>query len=543
MRINFTIALFLLIPVFFQLTIFAQEWQWALSGKGDSFDYPLALVTDTQGNLYVAGYFQSSTLKFGDIVLTNNGGEDIFIGKFSPSGEVIWAKSFGGDGSERGTCLALDSNGFLYLGGYFESSNIRFGQKELNPVGGWDIFLLKFDPSGVIIWIKTFGSENYEEPTSIACSKSSIVLTGEFSGKSIKFDDITLINQGNEGLSDIFITKFNYDGDVQWAKSIGGSSFDRPHSIIFDYNENIYLAGSFNSNLIIIGSDSLKNKGYSDVFLARFSTDGEPFWAKYGGGRDKDYLSSLAIDSKNNIVLAGVTMSNDFKFGNNVTINSASYDFFLIKFSPDATIQWHQKIGNNSDEYVNSISIDTDDFIYIAGAFASDSINFSPSVILNNSSNNNSTDIFVSKFSPNGVPIWAISAQGNNEDHCKGITLDNSRNIYAIGYFRSRDIYFGTINLFNIGYSNIFISKLNNTFNSNKNEQHKPYQIFILNNQLILDHNGEKNTRVVTLYDSYGRQIFKRQSSDNVIMIPLNNLSVGLYLLQFEDKVVKIIIP
>lgn len=543
MRRNLTIVISLLISVFSQTTILSQEWQWAISAKGDFFDFPLALLTDSQGNLYVAGYFQSSTLKFGDIVLANKGGEDVFLGKFSPFGEVIWVKSFGGSGSERGTSLALDSNGYLYLAGYFESSNVQFGQKRLNPIGAWDIFLLKFDPSGEIVWVKTFGTENYEEPTGLACSKNSIVLTGEFSSRSITFDNYTITNQGSEGLSDIFFTKFSFDGNVQWAKGIGGNSFDRSHSIVFDYNENIYFACSFNSNMIIIGSDTLKNKGYSDVFLVKYSTDGEPLWTRYGGGPDKDFLSSMAIDSKNNIVLAGFTMSNDFKFADSLIISAGSYDFFVIKLSTDGTIQWAKKIGNNSDEYVNSISIDADDYIYIGGAFASDNLNFSPSVILNNSSNNNTTDIFLSKFSPDGIPIWAISAQGNNEDRCNGITLDNSRNIYAIGYFHSRDIYFGTTDLYNMGYSNIFISKLYKTLALIDNKSRNPYQILRLNDQLIIDYPEAINSNFFNLYDSFGKIIFKLKPNYGVITIPMHSLSFGLYFLQFEDIVVKLFLP
>lgn len=543
MRRNLTIVVFLLISIFPLTTIFAQEWQWAISAKGDSFDSPLALVTDSQGNLYVAGYFQSSTLKFGDIVLVNKGGEDTFLGKFSPLGEVIWVKSFGGSGSERGTSLALDSNGYLYLTGYFESSNVQFGQKRLNPIGAWDIFLSKFDPSGEIVWVKTFGTENYEEPTGLACSKSSILMTGEFSSRSITFDNYTITNQGSEGLSDIFFTKFSFDGNVQWAQGIGGNSFDRSHSIVLDYNENIYLACSFNSNMIIIGSDTLNNKGYSDVFLVKYSTDGEPLWTRYGGGRDKDFLSSMAIDSKNNIVLAGLTMSNDFKFADSLVISAESYDFFIIKFSTDGTLQWDKKIGNNSDEYVNSISIDADDYIYIGGAFASDNLNLSPSVILNNSSNNNTTDIFLSKFSPDGIPIWAISAQGNNEDRCNGITLDNSRNIYAIGHFRSRDIYFGTTDLYNMGYSNIFISKLYKTLALIDYKSRNSYQILKSNDQLIIDYPEAINNNFVTLYDSFGRIIFKLKPNYGLITIPMHSLSFGLYFLQFEDIVVKLFLP
>ncbi|MGQ9819322.1 MAG: hypothetical protein ACUVQ1_05290 [Candidatus Kapaibacteriales bacterium] len=543
MKQNLIIAVFLLWPLFFFTTILGQEWQWAISGKGNSFDYPLALVTDSQNNLYVAGYFQSSSLKFGNITLLNKGGEDIFLGKFTPSGDVVWLKGFGGSRTERGTCLALDSNGYLYLAGYFESSDIQFGQKTLTPVGGWDIFISKFDPSGEIVWVKTFGSENYEEPTSIACSNNSIALTGEFSGKSIQFDNYTIINQSNEGISDIFITKLSFDGNPLWAKGIGGSSFERPHYVLFDHNQNIYLACSYNSNMIFFGSDSLINKGYSDVFLIKYSTDGEPLWVRNGGGRDKDFLSSMAIDSKDNLVLTGFTLSNDFKFADNFIFNSGSYDFFIIKFSPDGTVQWHNNFGNLFDDYATTITIDTDDFIYVGGSFASDTLRFTQSVFLNNSANNNTSEIFLSKFSPDGTPIWAISAQGVNEDHCTGITLDNDRNLYAIGYFRSKDIYFGSIDLFNMGYSNIFISKLYKTLNSEKNEIHTPYQFFILDNQLILDYKGEKITHDVSLYDSFGRTIFQQKSNENIIVIPLTNLSYALYLLQFGDSIRKIILP
>lgn len=524
----------------FKFNLFAQEWQWAISGQGNNFDYPLAVVIDNQDNLYVTGYFQSSTLRFGNINLINSGGEDIFLVKFSPSGDVIWAKSFGGSGAERGTCLARDSSGFLYLGGYFESNNIQFGTSTFNPIGGWDIFLMKFDPSGNVLWVKTFGSANYEEASSIACSKNAIAMTGEFSGKSITFGNFTLLNQGEEGLSDIFTIKLSLDGNVIWAKAIGGRSFERPHSISFDHNENIYIACSFNSLKMPIGTDTLNGKGYSDVIIVKYSNEGEILWYKYGGGRDKDYLTSMAIDNQNNVIIAGYTMSNDFEFMKKFIINAGSYDFFIIKFSSDGTIYWFRVFGDSADEYATGITVDNDGYIYLAGSFASDSVYFSSYVLLRNSSNNNTTDIYLAKLRPDGTPIWAISGRGNNEDRSNAIAIDNSKNIYTTGYFESKDLYLGTNDLYNMGYSNVFVAKVSKTMATNNDENHTPFQVINFSNQIIIEFNEEFENHTISLIDILGRILLRENTNLRSINIPMANLSPGTYFLQVGNTIIKV---
>lgn len=521
----------------------AQEWQWAISGQGDNFDYSLSTITDSNDNLYVTGYFQSSTIKLGEVTLNNQGGEDIFLLKLSSTGEVLWAKNFGGQGNERGICLARDSSGFLYIAGYFESNNIEFGNTTLNPKGGWDIFIAKFDESGNVIWIKTFGSENYEEPTSISCSKNSIALTGEFSGKSIEFGDRTLTNQGNEGLSDIFITKFTLDGQVLWAKGIGGNSFDRPHFCGFDQNENLYIACSFNSLSINIENDTIQGKGYSDVFIIKLGSDGELIWQKYGGGKDKDYLTSLTIDNQNDVILCGYTMSTDFNFMNTTFPNTGSYDAFIIKFSSDGETLWTQSLGGPSDEYITGISVDDDGYIYLGGSFASDSINFSPYKKLSNSTKNNTTDIFFAKLKPDGTPIWVTSGSGNNEDRCVGVSLDSYRNLYTVGYFQSKDLYLGAFDLYNMGYCNIFIAKIYKTLETTENNTPLDFQTYISNDDLIIKFFSETKPHSIALYDIFGRKIIHLSSEQKELIINLSNLSQGIYFLKVGNLISRVILP
>src|SRR4051812_3508112 len=120
----------LLSATFLVLTILvsAQNFQSALSHGGTFNDVMAGISTDANGNSYITGAFYSPTLKFGTTTLTRSGTStsfaDLFIAKYDPSGNVLWAKSIGGTGEEQGTGISLDANGNCYVSGFFNSASI-----------------------------------------------------------------------------------------------------------------------------------------------------------------------------------------------------------------------------------------------------------------------------------------------------------------------------------------------------------------------------------------------------------------------------------
>jgi len=102
----------------------AQSWQWAKSAGGVSYDNATKSTTDNYGNIYITGYFSSASISFGSITLdnTNSGSSDIFVAKYDPTGNVIWAKRFGGNSFDYSEAITSDINGDVIITGYFTSS-------------------------------------------------------------------------------------------------------------------------------------------------------------------------------------------------------------------------------------------------------------------------------------------------------------------------------------------------------------------------------------------------------------------------------------
>ncbi|MFC2087896.1 CARDB domain-containing protein, partial [Bacteroidota bacterium] len=116
---------------------------WAKSIGGSDTDYGKSIVTDTSSNIYVTGYYYSSTLFIEDTILVNNGGADIFIVKYDSIGNMFWAKSVGGNSGDGASSITSYASGNLYLTGHFSSSSITFGTTTLSRIGSYDFYLAK----------------------------------------------------------------------------------------------------------------------------------------------------------------------------------------------------------------------------------------------------------------------------------------------------------------------------------------------------------------------------------------------------------------
>src|SRR3989338_2819744 len=143
--------------VLLTINTFAQmpHWSWAKSAGGASWDLGYSVSTDASGNVYMTGRFNISTITFGTTTLTNAGDYDIFIVKYDAAGNVLWAKSAGGTSSDVGTCVSTDASGNVLMTGSFQSPAITFGTTTLTSVGYGDIFIVKFDATGNILWAKS----------------------------------------------------------------------------------------------------------------------------------------------------------------------------------------------------------------------------------------------------------------------------------------------------------------------------------------------------------------------------------------------------
>ncbi|WP_158561167.1 SBBP repeat-containing protein [Emticicia sp. C21] len=420
------------------------------------------------------------------------------------------AWSAGGSLGDMGQGIALDANGNIYLTGHF-SGTASFGNISHTSEGGTDIFFAKYNKAGVAQWVRKAGGLLSDTGNSVAVDNSgNVFVTGSFQGTAT-FDNTSLISTGKEdifiakyssigtlewvrkaggvnedigvdlvtdasgnvyvtgnyeggsifgskivsgfGDSDVFIVKYSAEGDYTWVKTFGGQSTDNSKGIGIDASGAIYLTGNF-KNTITIGNTSLTSKGGVDIFFSKYNNVNDTWvWAKQIGGTNNDYINDIAIDAQGSLWLGG-GFQDIASFGSISLESEGNYDIFLAQYNVNGNLLWVKRYGGERDEYIISLALDAQGNIYASGFFGG-VINLGKT-LLESFANN---DMFFAKFKPNGMVEWAQSAGGVGEDYPTDVVVDPNGNMYVTGYFYD-SIHFNNTSVVGAGAYDILLLKL-----------------------------------------------------------------------------------
>ncbi|MBI3987840.1 MAG: hypothetical protein HY343_13020 [Lentisphaerae bacterium] len=276
---------------------------WAKKMGGTAADKGTSIKTDASGNVCIAGIFQT----VGDFDpgagvsnLTSAGQFDIFISKLDASGNLVWAKSFGGTNSDYGNALSIDASGNIYTAGqYFSIVDFdpSSGTYTMTSAGTWDIYINKLDASGNFVWAKSMGGSLGDEGFGLFADAAGYIYAAGKYRDTADFDPgAGLYNLTSMGDYDIYIGKYDPWGNLVWAESMGDSTVDYAYSIIADTSGNIYTVGTFDGTIDFVpgsGVSTLTSGGQGDVFVHKMSqsiTNEHP-----GNDYDGDGVSDLAI--------------------------------------------------------------------------------------------------------------------------------------------------------------------------------------------------------------------------------------------------------
>lgn len=208
--------------------------------------------------------------------------------------------SAGGGGDDRGFDIAVDTTGNIYIVGTF-SGTASFGETSKASLGSTDIFVAKYSSSGTFQWVQTAGSASIDNATSIAVDDSGNVYIGGNFPTSITFGTTTKTAVGSY---DVFLTKYDTSGNLQWVQTVGGGAFDSLKDIYIDASANVYITGNFQSTCTF-GTISKSSKGGLDIYVAKFDASGVFQWVQTAGGVNTDDGEDLTIDRKGNIYATG----------------------------------------------------------------------------------------------------------------------------------------------------------------------------------------------------------------------------------------------
>ena len=383
--------------------------EWGARFHGTSNDFGYSIHTDSNRNVFAFGYYNSDpfTLYNADgtafgTQLSRSGSMfgDIFLAKYNTSGVVQWATKMGGTSADVGRKLSMDSDGNVLVTGYYVS----------NP------FTL-YNADGT-----AFGT---------TLSKS----TGY----------------------DIFIAKYNTSGMAQWATRISGTGADYGYGISTDSNGNVLVTGNYESNpLTLYNADgtafgtTLTNSGGSDVFIAKYNTSGMAQWATRIAGTSNDFGYSISTDSDGNVFAIGYYQTNSVTlynadgtaFGTTLT-NSGGVDVFIAKYNTSGVVQWATRIAGTGSEYGRGISTDSDGNVFVTGFYQSNPVtlyNADGTAFSTTLSNSGGQDVFIAKYNTSGAVQWATRIAGTVDENGFSITTDRLGNVLVVGYYESNPL-------------------------------------------------------------------------------------------------------
>ncbi len=279
-------------------------------------------------------------------------------------GGQIWSKRIGGTGDQKTNQIARDSQNNVFVTGSF-AGTFTTGGNPITSAGGYDVFVVKLDPSGTTLWAKRFGDANiYQEALDVAVDNiGNVYVTGYFEG-TIPFGATVLTSAG---ATDAFLAKLDPNGNTLWAKRFGGTGAQYGQSLAVDAQGNVTLiANGFNT--MDFGGGVLTSAGDYDMFLARFDPAGNLFWQKRFGGVSADIGQNIAADALGNLVFTGKT-DGPIDFGGGALVAAGSLDAIVVKLDPLGAFFWDKRFGDGGNQFGVDIATDAQNDIFITGGF------------------------------------------------------------------------------------------------------------------------------------------------------------------------------
>lgn len=368
-----------------------------------------------------------------------------------------WAKQIGGLSSTDDQVKSMISDGVnIYVIGMY-GGNLYFDDT-LNSNGTDDIFIIKYDASGNLLWSKTLGGgytgvSAHEYANGVYDPVNNcIYITGTFIN-SISLPGYGSLASGT-GDEDIFLAKMDLNGNFSWGKKI--SSMGDDYAYIFAKPDgNILLEGHLANNGMA-DTISLVDGG----FFASYDNNGNLLWAKHVmDGPDVYQVSVVFID--NDFVLTGTAGPASPAIIDTANINvEGTYDGFLARFDSTANLKWIKRFDGSGNGGLNWISKDSDNNIYGVGSII-DTVNIDDTTLIHPN-----YDYMIAKFNENGSLKWVKTGNSTVGAAAATVFTFDTQSLYVCGAFIGNSD-FGSINLNAASSQDMFISRFDSSGNCN----------------------------------------------------------------------------
>ena len=341
----------------------------------------------------------------------NKGWSDVWIVRLDISGNLIWEKSLGGNNPDCAFSIEQTIDGGFIIAGYSASNN---GDVTGNHAYD-DYWVVKLDELGNLEWEKSFGGSDFEEANSVQQTTDGGFIIAGWAGSTD--GDVT----GNHGHYDYWIVRLDVNGNLLWQKCLGGGKYDWANSILQTIDGGFIVAGASEST----NGNVTGNHGDYDYWILKLTEDGHVMWKKSFGGSLYDWASSIRQTSDGGFVIAGISSSND----GDISGNHGCWDYEIIKLDQSGNLIWQKSLGGTNCDYAFSIAPTNDEGFIIAGE--------SYSIDGDLSQSHGHGDYWIVRLDADGNLIWQKPFGGFFEDVAKSIQQTMDGGFIIAGYSES----------------------------------------------------------------------------------------------------------
>ena len=431
------------------------RWQWAMQANSAADSHISGTACDTARNIYLAGSF-SDSIRFGAFRLASKGGEDIFLLKLDPDGNVLWAKPAGGLNDDYPTAMAVSPTGVLYTAGLHGKSavfdNQQTGEKNYN------LFISSHTANGELKWVKSFAAKRSDYITSIAVDSTGSIYFGGYFEKQLRLGEQHAIKAN--AASDAFATCLDSLGNVLWVQQWGGLGNDRV-SALHVQDSLLWIAGHCTAAMKI-GTTTISplNDEQNAIFTARCSLTGEVIQAYSNvSGISVSAVCMIGLEAGKSIVAGN--FSDSLFLDHTVFESYGSRDMFIAAFDSTGGLLWQQQIGSAAYDNLFDITQHPGGYIIAVGLYSAPLIFDQDTIGLSN----DYCDVFAASYDREGR-LQEVNIMGGAEEFPQVLTHDKEGHVYIAGLFRDTTTLRHSV-LTSSGTEEIFLAKL---YHCNKNK-------------------------------------------------------------------------
>lgn len=356
----------------------------------------------------------------GTIGAASAGGRDAVVARYDTQGGRTWVTQFGSAGYETVAGVAVDANGDVYVFGH--TTGTLPGSPVIN-LGGDDLFLVKLDATGAILWTRMLGSAGNDLAEDLAVNAAGeIYVTGFTDGV------LTGVSAGGQ---DYFVGRYDSAGNLVMLTQRGSAGNDRAKAVTVGPADNVYVVGDTDGDLEGVQA------GNADLFVAKYDPAGAELWIDQRGTVDLELGADVAVNDRQEVFVVGSTGG-----GLDGNVSAGAMDVVLLRYGTGGAWQYTVQRGSSSTDTTTGVALTANGAPVVIGTTSGTLDGIVPV---------GASDVFTMKLTRAGAWSWTRLIGSTASDHPAGIALNSRDQAFVTGDFA------GTVNgVASVGVRDLF---------------------------------------------------------------------------------------